>query len=236
MTGKLYIVATPIGNLSDISTRAIETLRSVSLILCEDTRVTAKLKLAHSIETPTKSCFEHNEERRIPEALGILAAGQSLALVSDAGTPTINDPGFRLVDACRNALIEIVTIPGPCAFVAALAVSGFPTDRFEYAGFLPIKSGKRERELKEALGKSHTMIWYESPHRIVKTLETLAGLNPSAEVFVARELTKKHEECLRGKVADIIPNLRDRPGGPKGEFVLLLRGRGKHKAHRVTER
>ena len=222
MKGKLFIVATPIGNLDDITFRALSVLKEVKLILCEDTRVTARLKTHFNILTPSKSYFEHNEHRRIPEALDLLQSGLDLALVSDAGTPTINDPGFKLIRACHDSQIEVISIPGACALVAALAASGFPTDRFEFAGFIPTKSGKREKVITAALNTPHTTIWYESPHRILKTLEVIESLNPSAMVFIARELTKKHEESIRGVVGTVLTSLRDRPGGPKGEFVLIL--------------
>jgi 16S rRNA (cytidine1402-2'-O)-methyltransferase len=218
MQGTLYLVSTPIGNLDDITLRAIQTLRRVDLIACEDTRHTRKLLDHHGISTPTLSCHEHNESARLPQLLVHLASGQSIALVSDAGTPLISDPGFRLVQAAIAAGTPVVPIPGPNAAIAALTASGLPTDSFYFAGFLPPKDAQRRKRLAELTALQVPVILYEAPHRI---LDTLDALHPDHPVVLARELTKVHEEILRGPASAVRANLAARPA-IKGEITLLL--------------
>lgn len=223
--GTLYVVATPIGNLADISPRAIETLKLVDTILCEDTRHSSKLLQYFAINTPLKSYHDHNEQQRTSEVIESLISGRrSLALISDAGTPTISDPGYRIVRACRQAGVRVITIPGPSAAIAALAISGLPTDRFIFEGFVPQKSGRRLATLTEALNSGYTVIFYESPFRIVKTLGTLCEINSQANVFVGRELSKKFEESWFGSAEKVAAEL-NKKGSIKGEFVLILNGR-----------
>ena len=220
----LYVVSTPIGNLNDISLRAIETLKSVDLILAEDTRTFSVLAKHFSIETKVISYHEHNEAKRAKEVTELISSGKNVALISDAGTPTINDPGYRIVNACLEAAIEVSPIPGASALVAALSASGFETHKFLFSGFLPVKSGKREKALKSALEFESTSVFYESPHRILKSLECLNSLEPAREICLAREITKKFEEFNRGPVQDILEDYKSRPS-IKGEFVLLVRGK-----------
>ncbi|MDD2941584.1 MAG: 16S rRNA (cytidine(1402)-2'-O)-methyltransferase [bacterium] len=223
--GTLYVVATPIGNLADISPRAIDTLKLVDTILCEDTRHSSKLLQHFAITTPLKSYHDHNEQQRTSEVIESLVSGRrSLALISDAGTPTISDPGYRIVRACRQAGVKVITIPGPSAAIAALAISGLPTDRFIFEGFVPQKSGRRLSALSEALTSGYTVIFYESPFRIIKTLGTICEVNPQANVFVGRELSKKFEESWFGSAEQVASEL-DKKGSIKGEFVLIVNGR-----------
>ncbi len=219
--GALYVVATPIGNLGDLSSRAIEILKSADLILAEDTRSFSRLASHYLIETKVKSCFEHNETRRIDELNQRLSDGESIALVSEAGTPCISDPGYRITLACREAGFEVLSVPGPCAAIAALSIAGFPSDRFLFLGFLPQKSGKRRSSLEEALAIRATLVMYESPYRILKVLTLLEELIPKGRIFIGREMTKMHEESLIGSPGEIREELENRPK-IKGEFVLLI--------------
>jgi len=219
--GTLYVVATPIGNLSDLSERALLTLRSVSAILAEDTRVFGTLAKRCGIETPRESFFEHNERRKLPEVLERLKAGESFALVTDAGTPTVSDPGYRLVHACREEKIPVSPIPGPSAAVAALSVCGLPTDRFFFEGFLPQKPGRKKKRIEELLALETTVICFESPHRIAQTIETIAECSPQCRVFVGRELTKLYEECVYGSAAELQRDFSSRPS-IKGEMVIAF--------------
>jgi len=224
MSGTLYLVATPIGNLEDITYRAVRTLREADLIACEDTRQTRKLVDHYGIAKPLVSYHEHNEAARAEELLSRMQAGESVALVSDAGMPLISDPGYRVVNAAIRAGIRVVPVPGASAFVAALAASGLPTDEFTFGGFLPAKSGPRVRVLEAVKEEAATLIFYETPHRIVEALadiETVLGERP---VVVARELTKVHEEFLRGTAGEIRTALAARPS-VKGEITLLI-GKG----------
>ena len=218
----LYLVATPIGNLEDITFRAVRALRECDLIACEDTRQTQKLLNHYGIAKPTISYHEHNEAERAAELIEKLAAGARIAMVSDAGTPGINDPGFRLVSLAIERSIPVIPIPGPAAFVSALVASGLPVDSFAFRGFLPPKSGARRRKL-EKLGPSRqTEIFYEAPHRIRDTLEEVAAvLGPERRVAVARELTKVHEEFVRGTVAEVLQKFGN-SAEIKGEIVLLV--------------
>jgi len=217
----LYVVATPIGNLEDITYRAVRILGEVDLIACEDTRQTRKLLDHFGIQRPTISYYEHNEVERTEELISRLLSGTKIALVSDAGTPLISDPGYRLVHAVVEAGIRVETIPGPSATLAALAGSGLPTDSFHFGGFLPPKAGQRERVLESLEEEQATLIFYEAPHRILETLEAVERILGNRPVVVARELTKIHEEFLRGTAAQVRATLASRDS-VKGEIVLLI--------------
>ena len=223
--GRLILVATPIGNLSDISERAIESLLSADAILCEDTRVTAKLLMARNISTPTRTLHDHNEQERIPFLIQQLENGSRFALVSDAGTPLVSDPGYRLVRAAIAAGIEITSIPGPNAVVTALTLSGLPPLPFMFLGFPP-KMEARVRAFEalragEQAGISSTLIWYEAPHRLVDTLKDLIEVfGPAREAAVGRELTKRFEEMVRGTLAEVLSHFEQT--APRGEITLLI--------------
>jgi len=218
----LYLVATPIGNLEDITLRAIRVLKQADLIACEDTRQTQKLLNHYGIEKPTLSYHEHNEASRAAELLEKLKQGARIAMVSDAGTPGISDPGFRLIALAIEQALPVFAVPGPAAFVAALVGSGFPLQPVRFNGFLPPKSGARRRELEKLRDSRHTEIFYEAPHRIREAIEDVAEiLGPGRAVVIARELTKIHEEFLRGTAREILEILKQR-GEIKGEIVLLL--------------
>jgi 16S rRNA (cytidine1402-2'-O)-methyltransferase len=217
----LYIVATPIGNLDDLSPRAAASLAAASLIACEDTRQTAKLLTHLSIRPPMVTFHEHNERDRIPELIHRLKSGESIALVSDAGTPLISDPGYRLVSAASAEGIPVIPIPGPCAAVAALSASGLPTDSFYFGGFLHPKSSRRRTQLEALRDLPSTLIFYEAPHRIVETLADVEAMLGHRDTVLAREVTKIHEEFLRGAPQDLLRILRGRPA-IKGEFTLLI--------------
>jgi 16S rRNA (cytidine1402-2'-O)-methyltransferase len=221
--GVLYIVATPIGNAEDISARAIRVLNEVNLIACEDTRRTGLLLAAHSIRTPTISYFEHNESRRIPELIARLESGESIALVTDAGTPAISDPGYRLVRATIDAEICVTAVPGPCAVIAALAVAGLPTDHFAFEGFLPSKTGERERRLAQLATEERTLVIYEAARRLPQLLtELIAAFSPDRNVAIVREATKTHEEILRGSLAQMAEHFANREA--LGEVTLVIEG------------
>jgi 16S rRNA (cytidine1402-2'-O)-methyltransferase len=221
--GVLYIVATPIGNDDDISARAIRVLREVDLIACEDTRHTARLLAVHSIRTPTMSYFEHNEARRIPELVMRLSSGASIALTSDAGTPTISDPGYRLVRSSIDAGIRVTAIPGACAAIAALTMAGLPTDRFTFEGFLPSRTGERERTLAQLATERRTMVIYEAARRLPQLLSELrAAFGPERRLAIIREATKTHEEIMRGTVAEVAEKLA--PRAVLGEVTLVIDG------------
>jgi len=223
--GKLFLVATPIGNLKDITLRALETLKLADLILCEDTRRTRKLLAHYQIRKPLLSYFEHNEERRIPEVIEKLKQGQRIALVSDAGTPTISDPGFKLVRECLEEGIEVESVPGPSAILVALTSSGLPTDKFLFLGYLPRKPQARKKALESLTMILHsikvTVIFFESPHRLLSSLKDLKEVLGDIEIVVCRELTKVHEEIRREKVSAAIEHFEKTK--PKGEFVILFR-------------
>jgi len=223
--GTLYIVATPIGHLGDLSPRAVEVLSAVDVIAAEDTRVTRKLLQHIGIETPMLSLHEHNEQQRIHSLLAQLQAGESVALVSDAGTPLISDPGYPLVKAVRQADIKVVPIPGPCAVISALSVSGLPTDKFVFEGFLSSKSSGRRARFEELKHEHRTLIFYESPHRILACLEDLEQVfGAQREVVVARELTKTFETVRSGNVAEILDWVKQDQNQQRGEIVLLVAG------------
>ena len=223
--GTLYLVATPIGNLEDITHRAVKVLSSVDLIAAEDTRKTRILLDHYAISKPMMSYFSYNERHRAPQLIEKLKEGQSIALVSDAGTPGISDPAFHIVQSCLSSGIPIVPIPGPSAFISALVVSGLPTDRFVFEGFLPMKKG-RKTKLGILSIEQRTIVLYESPHRILKTLEEIRAVFGERNVVVARELTKKFEEIVRGPISPVIEELHRKP--IRGEYVLVIEGRSKH--------
>jgi 16S rRNA (cytidine1402-2'-O)-methyltransferase len=218
--GTLYVVATPIGNLEDLSLRALRVLREVGLIAAEDTRRTRILLAHYAIPTPLVSYFEHNKLRRGPELLDRLRAGTAIALVTDAGTPGISDPGFHLVRLAREAGIPVVPIPGPSAVVTALSAAGIPGDRFVFEGFLPARPGRRRARLRELADLGRPLVVYESPHRLRDTLEVVAEVFGAAEVVVARELTKQFEEFRRGSAAELLAALP--PEGVRGEVTLII--------------
>ena len=224
---KLYIVPTPIGNLDDITLRAVDVLREVDFILAEDTRTTSFLLRHLGIEKKLHSHHKFNEHATVKMVAGSIAAGRNAALVSDAGTPGISDPGFLLVRTCVEAGIEVETLPGATALVPALVQSGFPCDRFCFEGFLPQKKG-RAKQLQSLADEERTMVFYESPYRVVKCLEQFAEVFGSERrVSVSRELTKKFEQTVRGTVAEVLEHLRTTE--PKGEFVIVLAGKPKPK-------
>jgi 16S rRNA (cytidine1402-2'-O)-methyltransferase len=221
--GTLYVVATPLGNLEDITLRAIRTLREVSLVACEDTRRTAKLLAAHDIQAQTTSYFEHNERWKGGRILERLRAGDDVALVSDAGTPGISDPGFRLVRDARAAGLPVVPVPGPSAAVAALSVAGLPTDRFLFIGFLPARSSARGRALAALASHPDTLVFYESPQRILATIADAILAFGDRDAFLCREATKLHEEYLGGRLSTIRESLGTR-ADVRGEIVLVVAG------------
>ena len=222
--GTLFVVATPLGNLEDLTLRAIRTLREADLVACEDTRRTATLLRAHGIETPTTSFFEHNERWKGERILDALREGRSVALVSDAGTPGISDPGYRLVRDARAAELPVVPVPGPSASIAALSVSGLPSDRFLFVGFLPSRAGARRKALEELATERATLVVYESPLRVVETLATMAEVLGDREAFLCREATKLHEEYVRARLSELRERLASRET-VKGEIVLVVTGR-----------
>ena len=220
---KLYIIPTPIGNLEDITLRAIRLLKEVDLVLAEDTRTTKKLFVNYDIDTTLASFHMHNEHKVLAEFIDRLKAGETFALVSDAGTPGISDPGFLLVRECVKNNIEIECLPGATAFVPALVNSGLPSEKFIFEGFLPTKKGRQTR-LKLLLEEERTMIFYESPHRIVKTLSQFAEyFGEDRKVSVSREISKMFEETKRGKVKEVLTHFEDKK--PKGEFVIVVEGK-----------
>jgi 16S rRNA (cytidine1402-2'-O)-methyltransferase len=222
--GKLYVVGTPIGNLDDLTFRSLATLKKVSLIAAEDTRHTGKLLQHFDISTPQISYHEHNRLSRLDELLNILSQGQDIALVTDAGMPGISDPGYELIKACIEAKIEVVPIPGVTAVITALAVSGLPTERFCFEGFLPGKEKLRQEHLESLKTETRTMVFYEAPHKLIKTLEDLREtFGPTRKIVLGRELTKLYEEIWRGTVAEAI-NLYLANKTPKGEFTIVVMG------------
>ena len=230
---KLYIVPTPIGNLDDITLRAVNVLRDVDFILAEDTRTTSFLLKHLGIEKKLYSHHKFNEHATVKMVAESIAAGRNAALVSDAGTPGISDPGFLLVRTCVEAGIEVETLPGATALIPALVQSGFPCDRFCFEGFLPQKKG-RAKQLQSLAAEERTMIFYESPYRGVKCLEQFAGVfGPERRVSVSRELTKKFEQTVRGTVAEVLEHFRTTD--PKGEFVIVLAGKPKPKRETAAD-
>jgi 16S rRNA (cytidine1402-2'-O)-methyltransferase len=222
--GKLYVVGTPIGNLDDLTFRSLATLKKVTLIAAEDTRHTGKLLQHFDISTPQISYHEHNRLSRLDELLNILSQGQDIALVTDAGMPGISDPGYELIKACIEAKIEVVPIPGVTAVITALAVSGLPTERFCFEGFLPGKEKLRQERLESLKTETRTMVFYEAPHKLIKTLEDLREtFGPTRKIVLGRELTKLYEEIWRGTIAEAINLYRDNKT-PKGEFTIVVMG------------
>jgi 16S rRNA (cytidine1402-2'-O)-methyltransferase len=219
--GVLYVVATPIGNLEDITYRAVRILREVDLIACEDTRQTRKLLEHYGIEKPTVSYHDYNEQERAQELVVKLQQGLSIAQVSDAGMPGISDPGYRVVKLAIEQGITVIPVPGASALVTALAASGLPTDAFEFRGFLPAKSGQRRTALESLRDVQHTVVFYEAPHRILESLQELVGiLGAERQVVIARELTKLHEEFIRGAAREILKSLEGRE--LRGEITVLI--------------
>jgi 16S rRNA (cytidine1402-2'-O)-methyltransferase len=230
--GTLYLVATPIGNLGDMTYRAVQILSTVDLIAAEDTRKTKILLDHYNINKPMMSYYSYNEEVRAPQLIEKLLSGQSIALVSDAGTPGISDPAFHIVRQAVDHGVPLVPIPGPAACIAALVASGLPTDRFVFEGFLPLKKG-RKTKLESLRSESRTVILYESPHRILKTLNDIQNILGNRNVVVARELTKKFEEIVRGPLQTVLENLSKK--SPKGEYVVVIGGVVKNSDKEVAE-
>lgn len=233
MSGTLYLVGTPIGNLGDLSVRALETLRSADFVAAEDTRVTAKLLNHFAIKKPCVSYYEHNKYASGEKILARILAGETCALVTDAGMPAISDPGEDLVRLCAENGVEVVTIPGPCAAIAALAVSGLPTQRFCFEGFLAVSGKNRNAHLEQLRTEQRTMIFYEAPHKLVRTLEDMCTVFGDRDIAIAREITKLHEETLRTTLSGALAHFRETP--PKGEFVLILRGAQPETTPEITE-
>ncbi|MGD0038107.1 MAG: 16S rRNA (cytidine(1402)-2'-O)-methyltransferase [Bacteroidota bacterium] len=223
--GTLYLVATPIGNLEDITYRAVKVLASVDLIAAEDTRKTKILLDHYGISKPMMSYYSYNEQVRAPQLIEKLLSGQSIALVSDAGTPGISDPAFHIVQQALEKSVSIIPIPGPTAFISALIASGLSTDRFVFEGFLPQKKG-RKTKWESLKSEIRTIIIYESPHRIIKTLTDIQTYLGSRNVVVARELTKKFEEIVRGSVQSVLSELSKK--SPRGEYVIIIEGAPKY--------
>jgi 16S rRNA (cytidine1402-2'-O)-methyltransferase len=218
--GTLYLVATPIGNLEDITLRALRVLKECDVVAAEDTRHSGQLLKHFGISKPLLSCFQFNEARRTGEILERLRQGQKVALVTDAGSPGISDPGQRVVSAARAAALRVEAVPGPCALIAALTASGLPGDEFHFVGFLPHKSGQRRRQLDGLRAVPGTLIFYESPYRIVKLMAELAEMYPTRKTLLARELTKRFEEFRTGLASQLLEEMRGR--AVRGEFVVLV--------------
>jgi 16S rRNA (cytidine1402-2'-O)-methyltransferase len=219
----LFVIATPIGNLGDITLRALEILRDVDLVAAEDTRHSGVLLKRYQIDKPFVSYHEHNEAMRTAQLIERIAAGENIALITDAGMPGISDPGARLIRECIKRELPFTIIPGPSSILTALIGSGFSAEKFFFVGFLPNKSGGRERELRAAAAREETTIFFESPHRLVKTLTASIDILQDRQLCVARELTKKFEEFRRGAAAELLKHYEARP--PKGEIVLVISAR-----------
>lgn len=233
MSGTLYLVATPIGNLEDMTFRAVRILSEVDTIYAEDTRHSKQLLSHFKIQKPLKSYHDFNQSHRENELVTKLESGLSVALISDAGTPGISDPGFRAVRACVEKGLPVVGIPGPCAAILALSISGLPTDEFHFVGFLPQKVTASEKRLLEFKTIPGTIVFYESPYRIVRTLSLIEKNFPDRKIVVARELTKKFEEIKRGVPADLVKHFESH--APKGEFVIMIEGEGRRSRSRDAE-
>ena len=222
-TGILYVVATPIGNKDDITVRALTVFREVDLIAAEDTRKTRRFLASHDIKSKLVSYHEHNEEKRTPQLIQKLNSGRTIALVSNAGTPLVSDPGYRLIETAISHKIAVVPIPGACAAIAALSVAGLPTEAFVFNGFLPKKKGKRLKQLQTLANEDRTLVFYESPGRILALLQDIVKIMGDRRGALAREMTKLHEEVVRGRLSEIVQNLQGRTG-IKGECTLLVEG------------
>ncbi len=230
----LTIVPTPIGNRQDITLRALEALQAADVVAAEDTRHSGMLLQHLGIKKPFVSLHEHNEAARVEELAGRMASGTKIALITDAGMPGISDPGHRLIKSCIERGLPVTVLPGPSAVITALVGSGFPTDRFFFGGFLPVKSGRRANEIALAAARSETSIYFESPHRIERTLEALHVACPDRPVCVARELTKTFEEYRRGLPAEVLAHFQKHP--PKGEITLVISADGKKRKPDVEDR
>jgi len=226
--GLVQLIGTPIGNLGDITFRAVESIKAAHVVACEDTRHSHRL-LSHLgiLGKELVALHEHNEQQRARSLVERAMSGARIVFLSDAGTPTISDPGYRLVNACHEAGVRVEVIPGPSAVITALAGSGLPTDAFYFGGFLAVKSGRKGREIEEALARRETSVFFESPHRLTKTVAAIAALDPDREICVARELTKKFETYHRGTASQLLDYFTGQPG--KGEITLLIRGSGKRR-------
>ena len=235
-TATLYVIATPIGNLADISARALQTLREVAAVCAEDTRHTRPLLAHYGIDKPLIALHDHNEEAIADKVVARLLAGESLALVSDAGTPLVSDPGFKLVRAARAAGVKVSPIPGACAAIAALSVAGLPSDRFAFEGFLPAKASARRERLSRLASATATLVFYESSHRIEESLaDMLAIFGGDRPAVLARELTKLFETVLDGDLASLLAQVQADPNQRRGEFVVMVQGAGDDEAAQIAE-
>lgn len=234
--GTLHVVATPIGNLGDLSPRALDTLRNVAAICAEDTRHTRQLLSHFGLERPLLALHQHNEDAQAAQLVARMVAGESLALVSDAGTPLVSDPGYRLVSAARAAGIRVSPVPGACAAIAALSVAGLPSDRFVFEGFLPAKSSARRERLSRLASETRTLMFYESAHRIEEALEDMASVfDPARRAVIARELTKLFETVLDGSLAELKARVSADADQRRGEFVVIVEGVGEDTDARIAE-
>lgn len=234
--GTLHVVATPIGNLGDLSPRALDTLRTVAAVCAEDTRHTRQLLAHFGLERPLVALHQHNEDAQAAQLVARLQAGESLALVSDAGTPLVSDPGFRVVRAARAAGIKVSPVPGACAAIAALSVAGLPSDRFAFEGFLPAKASARRERLSRLAAEPRTLLFYESAHRIDEALEDMvAAFGARRRAVLARELTKLFETVLDGPLAELLAKVQADPNQRKGEFVVMVEGAGDDADARLAE-
>ena len=234
--GTLHVVATPIGNLGDLSPRALDTLRTVAAVCAEDTRHTRQLLAHFGLERPLVALHQHNEDAQAAQLVARLQAGESLALVSDAGTPLVSDPGFRVVRAARAAGIKVSPVPGACAAIAALSVAGLPSDRFAFEGFLPAKASARRERLSRLAAEPRTLLFYESAHRIDEALEDMVGaFGAERPAVLARELTKLFETVLDGTLAELLAKVQADPNQRKGEFVVMVEGAGDDADARLAE-
>lgn len=223
--GDLYIVATPIGNLGDMVPRGLEVLQRADWVAAEDTRHSGRLLAHFAIDTPMLSYHDHSDDRELGRILEVLASGKTVALITDAGTPLISDPGYRLVREARSLGVNVVPIPGCCAAIAALSAAGIPSNRFSFEGFLPAKGGQRLKALQNLLRETRTLIFYEAPHRILETLQDMAAsFGPDREAVMARELTKTHETFLTGNLAELVEQVAADSNQQRGEIVLIVRG------------
>lgn len=234
MSSKLYIVSTPIGNLEDITLRALNILKQVDLIACEDTRTTKKLLSRYQIQKPLTSYHEHNEIEKAKELLSMLQEGHSIALVTDAGTPGVSDPGYRIVKLASENGVQIFSVPGPSAAIAALSISGLPTSSFTFLGFPPKQKKRLIEYLERIKDYPETLVFYESPRRVIKTLESMAEVFGERNASLGREITKMYEETLRGTLSEIVTTLKSRDN-LKGEFTLVIEGNSQDKGEFDSE-